>query len=191
MYKNASKNISNRAFRTALQNKEEEPKQVQGVPKKIKAAAREGHSIQGHIVKKIKGGYRIKLSNADAFCPFSEFPKSQTEANVMDMIYRKTKLKFKVIKAEKIQNIIVSRKKSAKEEGLLLAETSLKADKMIIGKITSVKEYGAFVDIGGIDGLVHISKIPNGLLPKENQKIKVKVLSIDVEKMRISLSAIL
>jgi len=194
MYKNVSKNISNGILRSIFQNKEKEekkPKQVQGAPKEIKAAARTGHSVQGYIATKIKGGYRIKLINADAFCPFSEFPRGFSESDILQLINRKTTLNFKIIKAENVQNIIVSRTRPAQEEGLLLAEESLKENKVIIGKITAVKEYGAFVDIGGIDGLVHISKIPNGLLPNEKQKIKVKVLSIDVEKKRISLSAIL
>jgi small subunit ribosomal protein S1 len=192
LYKNAAKKSLSRAFRSAIKGEEhvKKPFSYKGVPKKIKKSAKNGSSIEGYIYNKIKGGFRIKLQNADGFCPFSEFPRGFDEDDLLVLIHKKTQLAFKILKADKIDSIIVSRKKAAEEEGILIAKKSLNNNEFIFGKVKEVKEYGAFIDIGGIDGLAHISKFPLSMLPKKDELIKVKVLSIDMTKKHISLSAL-
>ena len=149
--------------------------------------------IQGKVCGKVKGGFTVELMNVKAFLPGSLVDiRPNKEA---DYIEGKT-LDFKIIKMDKVRNNIVLSRKA-----VLLDQTSSPdevADKYTEGKIVSgfiknLTDYGAFIDLGGIDGLLHITDIswkrinhPSELL-KVGDEIEVKVLKYDPEKNRVSL----
>lgn len=149
--------------------------------------------IQGKVCGKVKGGFTVELMNVKAFLPGSLVDiRPNKEA---DYIEGKT-LDFKIIKMDKVRNNIVLSRKA-----VLLDQTSSPdevADKYTEGKIVSgfiknLTDYGAFIDLGGIDGLLHITDIswkrinhPSELL-KVGDEIEVKVLKYDAEKNRVSL----
>ena len=149
--------------------------------------------IQGKVCGKVKGGFTVELMNVKAFLPGSLVDIRPNKE--VDYIEGKT-LDFKIIKMDKLRNNIVLSRKA-----VLLDQTSSPdevADKYTEGKIVSgfiknLTDYGAFIDLGGIDGLLHITDIswkrinhPSELL-KIGDEIEVKVLKYDAEKNRVSL----
>ena len=150
-------------------------------------------SITGKVCGKVKGGFTVELMNVKAFLPGSLVDIRPNKE--VDYIEGKT-LDFKIIKMDKLRNNIVLSRKA-----VLLDQTSSPdevADKYTEGKIVSgfiknLTDYGAFIDLGGIDGLLHITDIswkrinhPSELL-KIGDEIEVKVLKYDAEKNRVSL----
>ena len=149
--------------------------------------------IQGKVCGKVKGGFTVELMNVKAFLPGSLVDIRPNKE--VDYIEGKT-LDFKIIKMDKLRNNIVLSRKA-----VLLDQTSSPdevADKYTEGKVVSgfiknLTDYGAFIDLGGIDGLLHITDIswkrinhPSELL-KIGDEIEVKVLKYDPEKNRVSL----
>ena len=149
--------------------------------------------IQGKVCGKVKGGFTVELMNVKAFLPGSLVDIRPNKE--VDYIEGKI-LDFKIIKMDKLRNNIVLSRKA-----VLLDQTSSPgevADKYTEGKIVSgfiknLTDYGAFIDLGGIDGLLHITDIswkrinhPSELL-KIGDEIEVKVLKYDSEKNRVSL----
>lgn len=145
------------------------------------------------IVSKNKGGF-VALSNDDV-----EFfmPKSQSGFRDANQVINKT-FKVKVLKINKDeQSIIVSRKKLIDEDRKKrkeAIENIIDNTDIIEGTIKKITTYGMFVDVGGIDGLVHYSEIsykgpvnPNTLY-KEGDKVDVKIIKYDTDKKHLSLS---
>ena len=150
-------------------------------------------TITGKVCGKVKGGFTVELMNVKAFLPGSLVDIRPNKE--VDYIEGKT-LDFKIIKMDKLRNNIVLSRKA-----VLLDQTSSPdevADKYTEGKIVSgfiknLTDYGAFIDLGGIDGLLHITDIswkrinhPSELL-KIGDEIEVTVLKYDAEKNRVSL----
>jgi small subunit ribosomal protein S1 len=154
--------------------------------------------IEGRVSNIVKGGFEVDLSGIRAFCPlgqidipFCEKPEEHVGA----------RYPFRIMEIkEKGRNIIVSRRVLLEEEQeKKLKETlsRLKPDLECEGKVTKLTDFGAFVDIGGIEGLIHISEISHGRIShpseilKVGQPVKVKVLKIEADKEgqpKISLS---
>ena len=149
--------------------------------------------IQGKVCGKVKGGFTVELMNVKAFLPGSLVDIRPNKE--VDYIEGKT-LDFKIIKMDKLRNNIVLSRKA-----VLLDQTSSPGEvadmytegKIVSGFIKNLTDYGAFIDLGGIDGLLHITDIswkrinhPSELL-KIGDEIKVKVLKYDSEKNRVSL----
>lgn len=145
------------------------------------------------IVSKNKGGF-VALSNDDV-----EFfmPKSQSGFRDANQVINKT-FKVKVLKIDKDeQSIIISRKKLIDEDRKKrkeAIENIIDNTDIIEGTIKKITTYGMFVDVGGIDGLVHYSEIsykgpvnPNTLY-KEGDKVDVKIIKYDTDKKHLSLS---
>jgi small subunit ribosomal protein S1 len=162
----------------------------------LEDAWRSGVPVEGVVEKEIKGGYEIKLGGtARAFCPFSQIALRRMD-NSESLIG--TRLVFRISDyAENGRNIVVSRRVLLEEEQQRLrmeAQAGVTEGMTVNGTVTSLQEYGAFVDIGGLEGLLPISEIGWSRVKDVHdvltvgQQIQVIVKSIDREKERISLS---
>ncbi len=162
--------------------------------KKLEKAYENGEIVTGRISGKVKGGFTVDLDQIRAFLPGSLVDVRP----VRDTAYLEGKdLEFKVIKLDqKRNNVVVSRRavveQEYSEDREKLLET-LAEGAEIKGVVKNLTDYGAFVDLGGIDGLLHITdmawkrvKHPSEVV-EIGQEITVKVLKFDREKMRVSL----
>ena len=160
----------------------------------IEKAFNEKKPIRGHVVERIKGGLTIDINGAKAFLPGSQ--ADLRPVRNLDALKGQT-LEVAVIKLNKKRgNIVVSRKQLLEEEqsekkGKTLEH--LEEGGVLTGVVKNLTEYGAFVDLGGIDGLLHITDMSWGRLthPKDlvnvGDQIQVKVLKFDKDKQRVSL----
>ncbi len=151
--------------------------------------------VEGTIEKEIKGGFAIKLAgNIRAFCPFSQTGLRQAEP--ADLIGQS--LAFKISQfSEGGRNIVVSHRAILDEEReqlrIGLRET-LKEGMVVKGTVTNIREFGAFVDIGGIEGLLPISEISYGRVEDVNdilsleQELEVAIKRIDWDNNKFSFS---
>ncbi|HHI75806.1 MAG TPA: 30S ribosomal protein S1 [Gammaproteobacteria bacterium] len=162
--------------------------------RKLEKAFENDEIVTGRINGKVKGGFTVELGEIRAFLPGSLVDVRP----VRDTAYLEGKdLEFKVIKLDqKRNNVVVSRravveKEYSEEREKLLA--NLAEGQVIKGVVKNLTDYGAFVDLGGIDGLLHITdmawkrvKHPSEVV-EIGDEIEVKVLKFDREKMRVSL----
>ena len=151
-------------------------------------------TVTGLISGKVKGGFTVEIGTIRAFLPGSLVDVRP----VRDPSYLEGKeLEFKVIKMDlKRNNIVVSRRAVVEEESSADRQAlldSLHDGQVLNGIVKNLTDYGAFIDLGGIDGLLHITDIswkrvkhPSELLTV-GQDVKVKVLSFDSERNRVSL----
>ena len=161
---------------------------------RLTKAFEESEIVIGHMTGKVKGGYTVDIGAVRAFLPGSLVDVRP----VRDTAYLEGKpLEFKVIKLDKLRNnVVVSRREvleaeySAEREQLL---ETLQEGVVLNGIVKNLVEYGAFVDLGGIDGLLHITdmswkrvKDPSEIV-EVGQEIEVKVLKYDRERRRVSL----
>ena len=165
-----------------------------GTWKKLEEALETGEFVEGKVLTRVKGGYSIEVDVVKAFLPGSlvdvrpvkEAP--EIENTVQD---------FKVIKLDyKRNNVVLSRKavlekKNSAEKVELLK--NLDEGQIVKGVVKNLTDYGAFVDLGGLDGLLHITDIswsrvthPSEVLSLGDE-IDIKILSFDKEKLRVSL----
>ncbi len=159
----------------------------------ISKAAENEEIIEGTVVAKVKGGLSVDIG-VKAFLPGSQIDLRPVRN--MD-VYLGKKYKFKVIKFNKKRgNIVLSRRAILEEErDSLKAQTAdtMKEGATVVGLVKNVTDYGAFIDLGGIDGLLHITDMSWGRVkhPSElinvGDEIKVKILKYDTEKERVSL----
>jgi len=160
----------------------------------ISRSCREGEVLEGEIVGKVKGGLSVDIGRILAFLPGSQIDLKPIR-NLDALIGQR--LKFKVIKFNrKRNNIVLSRRVLLDEERKQLREETLKNLKegdVIEGTVKNLTDYGAFIDLGGMDGLLHITDISWGRIGHPSEKlsvgdrIKVKVLHFDQEKEKVSL----
>ncbi|MDP6570168.1 MAG: S1 RNA-binding domain-containing protein, partial [Candidatus Marinimicrobia bacterium] len=150
--------------------------------------------ITGLITRRIKGGMVVDLGVVQAFLPGSQVDiKPVTDFD--DFIGVESE--FKIVKFNELrQNIVLSRK-AILEDDLLEKRQAVLSDMeigmVLEGTVKNITDFGAFVDLGGIDGLLHITDISWGRInhPTEKltlgEKVTVKVIDFDVEKVRVSL----
>ncbi|MFH1680922.1 MAG: 30S ribosomal protein S1 [Candidatus Eisenbacteria bacterium] len=161
---------------------------------RIKDAYDEGSIVEGRLVRRIKGGVVVDLFGVEAFLPGSQVALRQVP-NLDDLIGQV--FTFKIIKLNKRRrNIVVSRRVVLEEERNRKKERliqELEKGQIREGVVKNITDFGAFVDLGGIDGLLHITDMSWGRIghPSEvvniGDTIQVKVLEFDREKERISL----
>ncbi len=161
---------------------------------KIEAAFQAETPIIGRVVDKTKGGLRIDLNGIEAFLPGSQIDSRPIRS--LDT-YIGQEIEARVVKFSRRRNNIVLSRKILTDEvvNVQKAETLGRIDVgyIIDGTIKNLTEYGAFVDIGGIDGLLHVTDMSWGRIhhPSDQFKvgdhIQVKVLKLDREKEKISL----
>ena len=161
----------------------------------LETAYQSGIPIDGTIEKEIKGGFEVKLAgNARAFCPFSQTGLRLAEP--ADLIGQS--LPFKISQfSERGRNIVVSHRAILDEEREQLRvglRETLKEGMVVKGTVTNIRDFGAFVDIGGIEGLLPISEISYGRVEDVNdvlslgQELEVAVKRIDWDNNKFSFS---
>jgi small subunit ribosomal protein S1 len=162
----------------------------------LEEAWQAGVPVEGMVEKEIKGGYEVKLAGAArAFCPYSQMSLRRVE-NPESFIG--THFSFRITDyGERGRNIVVSRRVLLEEEQKRLreeAQAALSEGMTVAGTVTSLRDFGAFVDIGGIEGLLPVSEIGWSRVKdvrdvlSVGQQVRVMIKSIDREKERISLS---
>jgi small subunit ribosomal protein S1 len=161
---------------------------------RVKEAHDNGQVVEGKLIRKIKGGVVVDLYGVEAFLPGSQIALRQVQ-NVDALLGQAVAVK--IIKLNKRRrNIVVSRRAVLEEERDRMKATILKdlaKDQIREGQVKNITDFGAFVDLGGIDGLLHITDMSWGRvqhpseLVKIGDKVRVKVLNFDPEKERISL----
>jgi small subunit ribosomal protein S1 len=160
----------------------------------LENALRDESPIEGKIVGKTKGGFSVDISGINAFLPGSQVDIKPPKE--IDNLIGK-KMPFRVLKLNnKLSNVIVSRRAILEEEmQKKKAETleRLKEGQIIKGVVKNITDYGVFVDLGGVDGLLHISDISWGRInhPSEffavSEEISVIILKYDEENEKVTL----
>ena len=159
----------------------------------IKKSYDEDQTVEGVIVNRVKGGFSVDIG-VQAFLPGSQ--ADLRPIRNLDEMVGKT-FTFKILKYNrKRSNIVLSRRVILEEERDSKRSATLDSiedGKIIDGIVKNITEYGVFVDLGGVDGLLHITDISWGRVkhPSElfsvGDKITVKILSLDIERERVSL----
>lgn len=162
----------------------------------LEEAWRSGIPVDGRIEQEIKGGYEVKLpGNVRSFCPYSQISLRRIDP---ETVIGQT-LPFKISKFEENgRNIVVSRRDLLEEERRELRDKlkeTLKEGDRVSGTITQIRDFGAFVDIGGIEGLLPISEVAYSRIEKldevlsigQNLELAVKRIDWDDNKFSFSL----
>jgi len=162
--------------------------------KKLESAMQSKEVVKGFVTGSVKGGLTVEIGVIKAFLPGSLVDERPVKD--FDFLLGQ-EIEALVIKMDEVRNnIVISRKavmqevNSADREALI---ETLDAGKDVEGVVKNLADYGAFIDLGGVDGLLHITDISWQRVnhPSEKlsigDKIKVKILSYDKEKMRVSL----
>ncbi len=162
---------------------------------KVVNAHETGEILQGKILKRIKGGMVVDLMGMEAFLPGSQIDVRPIRD--FDVFVGQT-MDFKVVKVNiPTENVVVSHKVLVEEEISGQRESilnSLEKGQILEGTVKAITDFGVFIDLGGVDGLVHITDLSWGRINHPNevvkldQVIKVVVTDFDEEKKRISLS---
>jgi small subunit ribosomal protein S1 len=160
----------------------------------IEAAYNSETPIKGYVIDKTKGGLRVDLNGVEAFLPGSQVD-SRPIRNLDSFIGQE--IEAKIIKFSRRRNNIVLSRKALTDEVVNQQKSEtlnqIEVGYVVEGTIKNLTEYGAFVDIGGIDGLLHVTDMSWGRLHnpadqfKVNEQIQVKVLKLDREKEKVSL----
>jgi small subunit ribosomal protein S1 len=161
----------------------------------LEEAFRAGIPVEGRIEKEIKGGFEVKVAGARAFCPFSQAGLRRA-ANPGDLLGQT--FPFRITQyGERGRNIVLSHRAILEEERQrqkeALKETLMEGMK-VRGTITSVRDFGAFIDIGGLEGLIPVSEVGWGRVEdireslSVGQEVEAVVKSLDWEKDRFSFS---
>ncbi|HEX8747628.1 MAG TPA: 30S ribosomal protein S1 [Pyrinomonadaceae bacterium] len=153
-----------------------------------------GTSIKGRVTERIKGGLRVDIDGIAAFLPGSQVDVRPVRN--LDSL-RNQEIEAKVIKLNrKRSNVVLSRKAIIEERNEGVKHKTLnqiEEDIIVEGQIKNLTDYGAFVDLGGIDGLLHVTDMSWGRLQnpaelfKVGDTVQVKVLKFDKDRERVSL----
>ena len=150
--------------------------------------------VEGKVEKAVKGGYEVRIGSQRAFCPISQIDILRTDPAAHEgRVYEFRIIEYK----EGGKNLVVSRR-ALLEEGQRASAAEIRRsivpDAVMTGRVTSVREFGAFVDLGaGVQGLLHVSEMGWSRVSDTSQvvhpgdEITVKVLRVDDDKQKISL----
>ena len=167
----------------------------------VQQAFNQGLPVDGLVEKEVKGGYEVTVQGQRAFCPYSQIDKVRKEIKEgEDNPYVGRKFTFRIQeygKDDRGVNLIVSRRAQLDAELQVARDylrDTLSEGQTINGTIVKVLDFGAFVDLGGIEGLVPVREISWDKVVKPSDFVKagelvtVKIISLDWERNRISLS---
>jgi small subunit ribosomal protein S1 len=161
----------------------------------LENAFESGIPVEGIVEKEIKGGFEIKIGDTRAFCPYSQMGMSRIEKPELLVGKHFT---FKILEhSENGRNILVSNRAILEEEYRRLVEklkTTIKEKMVVKGTVKSIQDFGAFVDISGVQALLPISEISRSRVDDINkvltagQEIEAVIIKLDWDNDRITLS---
>ena len=162
--------------------------------RQLEDAFQSGLPVEGKVERAVKGGFEVTIARQRAFCPFSQIDTLRTEPAVHEgQVYEFRIVEFK----EGGRNLVVSRRALLEVQQRAVADAvrkSLVAGAVITGRVASVRDFGAFIDLGGgVQGLLHVSEMGWSRIEDMSQVLKagdeitVKVLRVDEDKQKISL----
>ena len=160
----------------------------------LEDAFRAGLPVEGKVEKAVKGGYEVRIGGQRAFCPISQIDTVRAESSAHEgHVYEFRIIEYK----EGGKNLILSRRallEEAQRAGAAETRRSMVAGAVMTGRVTSVRDFGAFVDLGaGVQGLLHVSEMgwsrvaDASSVVKPGEEITVKVLRVDEDGRKISL----
>ena len=162
---------------------------------KLEDAFHAGLPVEGKIEGDVKGGYQVRIGGQRAFCPFSQIDTLRTTvpAQHVGRVYAFRIIEYK----EGGRNLIVSRRALLEEEQRASADEvrrSIVVGAVLVGRVTSVRDFGAFVDLGaGVQGLLHVSEMAwqrvsdASQIVSPGEEITVKVLRVEDDAQKIAL----
>ncbi len=161
---------------------------------KLAEVEKENGVIEGVVINKIKGGMVVNVGGVRAFLPGSQIDLKPVKS--LDKLINR-KFKFKILKLNKAKgNVVLSRRAILEEERETQKAELLKniaEGQVVEGSVKNITDYGAFIDLGGVDGLLHITDMTWGRIqhPSEvvalGQTLKVVVLKFDQDSQKVSL----
>ncbi len=162
--------------------------------RQVEAAFQTGLPVEGKVEREVKGGYEVRIGRRRAFCPISQIDlRGSDPSEHAGHVYQFRIIEYK----EDGANIVVARRPLLEDEQRANAAKvrgKIVAGAVMTGRVASVREFGAFVDLGaGVQGLLHVSemawsRVSNPAeIVKAGEEITVKVLRVDEEKRKISL----
>src|SRR5215470_110068 len=139
------------------------------VPGGLEQAYAHGIAIEGVVTGENKGGYDVQIAGVRAFCPGSQIDRRRVEGTQ----YVGQRFAFRITKLEAGgRNVVVSRRQLLEEEAAEQAATvraGLRVGAVVAGTVTSLRDFGAFVDLGGLEGLIHVSELGHGRVSDPSQ----------------------
>lgn len=167
----------------------------------LEMARDSGVAVEGEVSKVVKAGLEVSIAGVRAFCPASQVDRVYTE----DLsVFEGQTLQFKVLEVrDNGRSVVVSRRALLEAERAELVKSRLEeisVGAMMEGTVVSIKNFGAFVDLGGVEGMVHISELGEGRVGQVSdvvsvgEQVRVKVLAVEQptpgskEKLRVKLS---
>ena len=162
--------------------------------RQLEDAFHTGLPVEGKVERAVKGGYEVRIGRSRAFCPISQIDTLRTTASPHEgHVYEFRIIEYK----EGGRNLVVSRRALLEEQQRASAaeiRQSITAGAVMTGRVASVRDFGAFIDLGGgVQGLLHVSEMgwsrvsdPSQVV-KPGDEITVKVLRVDDDKQKISL----
>jgi len=167
----------------------------QRLKEKLSEAVASGEPLVGKVVGRRKGGFDVTIAGVRGFCPISQIEEGRSDD--VDRHLGET-YTFKVLEYDPDERkLVVSRAAHLREERERRRQATLETleeGAVVEGTVRSITNFGAFVDLGGVDGLVHVTEITHRHLAhpgdalRVGETVQVKVLELDLERNRISLS---
>jgi len=161
----------------------------------LELAAAHGVPVEGKVAGLMKGGDEVTVAGLRAFCPFSQIDVRRVDA---PEAFLNQVLEFRITRyAEHGRNLVLSRRQLLEDRAAKAAEETRKRivpDAVLVGTVASLTDFGAFIDLGGVQGLVHISEISHSRVAKPADRLRVgepvtvKVLKVDEQTGKVTLS---
>lgn len=161
----------------------------------LENAFKAGIPVEGHVEREIKGGYEVRIGKHRAFCPFSQMGLKRTEESEA---YVGTRRQFKIMEfSENGRRVLVSNRailEAEREAYIASLRESLAVGQDVSVKVLSIREFGAFVDLQGVQALLPISELSRARVKDVSQvlsvgqEVRARILTLDWQNERISLS---
>ena len=158
------------------------------VPAELEHAQAHGIPIEGLVTGENKGGFEVQIGPVRAFCPGSQIDRRRPGERVPAAQYIGQRFQFRVTKIESGgRNVVVSRRELLEEEAAVQAARTwetLQVGAVVQGTVSNLRDFGAFVDLGGVEGLIHISELGYGRVEHPSEVLQVGQ-AVDAQVLKI------